>query len=206
MTDLKNRDKKSLLFRFYLINRNTHLLFLGTVLVCLFFSSTGQAQEVKKIDKVKAFFNNETHSAAKATVYSAIIPGWGQAYNRKYWKLPIVYAGFGTVGYFVKFNHDQYKLYKNDFFLLKDDPNAETVSGKTEQEIRINIDGFRRNRDLSIIGLFAWYGLVLIDANVDGHFFNYDVDEDLTMGIEPWLGGWEEMNRGVGVSLNFRWK
>ncbi len=167
---------------------------------------TTNAQEVKKIDKVKAFFKDEYHSPTKALVYSAIIPGWGQAYNRKYWKIPIVYVGFGAVGYFVKTNHDQYKLYKEYYQLMKDDPEAQPVEFKNISQIRIDIDSFRRTRDLSFVGIFLWYGLNLIDANIDGHFFNYDVDEDLTLSLDPWVGGFGHINQGVGVSFNLRWR
>ncbi len=206
MIDLKNRNIKSGMFRFFLKIRKSHLLFLGTVVVCLVFSGALQAQEVKRIDKVKAFFNNDIHSAKKAIIYSAIIPGWGQAYNRKYWKIPIVYAGFGAIGYFVKTNHDQYKLYKSYYQIMKADPDAQPFDGASIGNIRIDIDNFRRTRDLSIVGLAAWYGLNLIDANVDGHFFNYDVDEDLSLSIDPWVSGYNDINQGVGISFNLRWR
>jgi len=90
--------------------------------------------------------------------------------------------------------------------LLEADPGATTVSGLSKSLIRLRIDSYRRNRDLSIIGLFAWYGLGLIDANVDGHFFNYDIDEDLTMSINPWLSDQVGLQQALGVSLNFRWR
>jgi len=166
--------------------------------------SPARSQVSKKIDKVKAFFRDDYHSPTKAIVYSAILPGWGQAYNRKYWKIPIVYAGFAGVGYFIKTNNDYYKLYKNDYLLLKDDPNAQTVSGYDQRTLKIYIDQYRRSRDLSIIALVGWYGLVLIDANVDGHFFNYDVDEDLSLELQPWFGNPSKKEQGIGLTLNFK--
>ena len=59
---------------------------------------------------------------------------------------------------------------------------------------------------MSIVGMLAWYGLNLIDANVDGHFFNYDVDEDLTLNVQPWFGHQNQFNRGLGLSLNINLK
>ena len=194
------------MFRFFSKTRKYHLILLGAVVVCLNLSGGVQAQEVRKFDKVKAFFDSDIHSAKKAIIYSALIPGWGQAYNRKYWKIPIVYVGFGAVGYFVKTNHDQYKLYKEYYQIMKDDPAAQPVANKSIQLIRADIDTYRRTRDLSIVGLVAWYGLNLIDANVDGHFFNYDVDEDLSMSIDPWVSGYNGMKQGIGISFNLRWK
>ncbi len=206
MTDLKIRNIKKSLSRFLSKNRRIYILFTGLILTCMLFSSQVKAQETKKIDKIKAFFSEKGHSAKKATVYSAILPGWGQAYNRKYWKIPIVYAGFAGVGYFIKTNHDQYKLYKSYYQLMKDDPDYQPVENKTIQQIRIDIDDFRRNRDLSIIGMAAWYGLGLIDANVDGHFFNYDVSEDLSLSLKPRVFSAGGIEQGLGVSINLRWR
>lgn len=205
MTDLKNRRTKTR-ERFFKQNRKSYLIFTGMAILFLLFSGTANAQEVKRLDKVKAFFKDEYHSPTKAIVYSAIIPGWGQAYNRKYWKIPIVYVGFGAVGYFVKTNHDNYKLYKEYYQIMTDDPMAVPVVNKNIQQIRVDIDSFRRTRDLSFLGMFLWYGLNLIDANIDGHFYNYDVDDDLSMGLKPWISGYTEMNHGVGITLNLRWK
>ena len=206
MTDLKIRNIKKLLSRFLSKNRRIYILLTGLIVVCMLFPSQVKAQETKKIDKLKAFFSEQAHSAKKATVYSAILPGWGQAYNRKYWKIPIVYAGFAGVGYFIKSNHDQYISHKKDYLLLVDNPDAQTGSGLGQAQIRIKIDEYRRNRDLSIIGLFAWYGLGLIDANVDGHFFNYDVSEDLSLSLKPRVFSAGGVDQGLGVSLNLRWR
>jgi len=205
-TDLKISLIKRIVFWGKNENRRNWILLAGIVMTMLLSSTFLVAQETKKFDKVKAFFADEVHSPKKAVIYSAILPGWGQAYNRKYWKMPIVYAGFGAVGYFIKTNHDQYILYKNDYLLLQDDPGAQTSSGLMEQQIRIRIDDYRRNRDLSIIGLFAWYGLGLVDASVDGHFFNYDIDEDLSLRLEPRIFDTYGHNQGLGISLNFTWK
>ena len=201
-------------------NRQFHFLFPGLMLIFLLLSGalagqeTQDAQkdkEAKKLDQVKAFFNNQEHSATKAIVYSALIPGWGQAYNKKYWKIPIVYTGIAGAAYFIKTNSDDYKLYKSDYLLLVEDPEAQTVSEITSlQQLKGGIDQSRRNRDLSIIALFAWYGLGLIDANVDGHFFNYDIDDDLSMWIDPWIKPWlsgpGEIQQGMGVSVNFSFR
>ena len=186
--------------------RYVFLLLAGSVILCLLSPRPASAQVSQRIDKVKAFFKNEYHSPTKAIVYSAILPGWGQAYNRKYWKIPIVYAGFAAVGYFIKFNGDYYNLYKSDYLLLEDDPNAQTVSGFDQRTLKIYIDQYRRSRDLSIIGLIGWYGLVMIDANVDAHFFNYDVDEDLSLEIQPWIGNPVRAQQGIGVTLNLKLK
>lgn len=206
MTDLKNNIKGFVKNRIRNI-RLSSLLVTGLILSFLLLSPSVKAQDTTRFQKVKNFFMEESHSPTKAVVYSAILPGWGQAYNRKYWKIPIVYAGFGAVGYFIKTNSDAYKMYKSDYLLLEEDSDAQTASGITNQgTLKINITNSRRTRDLSIIGLIGWYGLVMIDANVDGHFFNYDVDEDLSLNLGPWFGEPGTMNNGIGLSLNLSLK
>ena len=142
------------------------------------------------------------HSPTKATILAATIPGAGQAYNRKYWKIPIVYAGLVFAGYTLVTNQKNYKDSKNNYLALTDTlESTVNQSGLSAAELLIYIDGYRRNRDLSVLGLLAWHGLTIIDANVDAHFFNWDVSEDLSLRIRPqalWIGG---MNPGVGLTL-----
>jgi len=142
------------------------------------------------------------HSPRKAALYSAVLPGLGQVYNRKWWKIPIVYGGFATLGYFIKWNNDEYKTAKTAYKDLTDsDP--ETVSylklkqisyykldspadvANLEKGLTQSQDYYRRNRDLLVILTFAFYGLNIIDASVDGHFFNFDISDDLTMKVKP---------------------
>ena len=101
--------------------------FLFLIFSC-FFGSSLQAQ--KKIDEMKLMriIKSEGHSAQKATLYSAVIPGWGQAYNRKYWKIPIVWAGLGGVGYFIYSNNSGYNQYKDYYIFLFDNPDSTITS------------------------------------------------------------------------------
>lgn len=122
------------------------------------------------------------HSPSKAAIMSAILPGLGQAYNRKYWKIPIVYTGIATLGYFINYNNKQYHSYKNQYIAESelDQPNAGDLA-----RYKANTLYFRRNRDLTIIGLAAFWGLNIIDANVDAHFFNYDISPNLSLEARP---------------------
>lgn len=145
------------------------------------------------------------HSPRRATIMAAIIPGAGQAYNRKYWKIPIVYVGLAAAGYALVTNQNNYKDSKNSYIAATDDDES-TVnqSGRSASELLYDIDGYRRNRDLSVLGLLAWHGLTIIDANVDAHFFNWDVSNDLSLRIRPralWVGG---MNPGMGLCLTLK--
>lgn len=145
------------------------------------------------------------HSPHKATFYSAIFPGLGQIYNKKYWKLPIVYGAIGGLGYAIHFNSTNYKKYKNAYrdFLIQDPGNTSYLEvlpvTLTMEEIEANPslsnwfrnalekkrDYYKRYRDLSYIGMAAIYVLNMIDATVDAHFYNFNVSDDLSMKIQP---------------------
>jgi hypothetical protein len=140
------------------------------------------------------------HSPRKATIYSAVLPGLGQIYNKKYWKLPIVYGGFATLGYFINFNNSQYITYRqaysdfidgdpntNSFLRLINNPNW--LTKEKEAQLTTNLrsakDYWRRNRDLVVIGTFVFYAANIIDASVDANFFNFNVNNDLTINWVP---------------------
>jgi hypothetical protein len=140
------------------------------------------------------------HSVRKATILAAVIPGAGQAYNRKYWKIPIVYVGLTVAGYALFSNQRNYRDSKNNYIALTDTlESTVNQSGKSASELLSDIDGYRRYRDISVLGLLAWHGLTILDANVDAHFFNWDVSDDLSLQIRPralWVG---QMKPGLGL-------
>ena len=171
------------------------------------------------------FANNDSiaeqkkHDPKKATLYSAILPGLGQAYNKKFWKIPVVYAGIGTIGYFAITNGNGYRDYRLAYDYqsgIATDVNDEikTLAGKYSAENLITIrDYYRRNMELSWIIMALWYGLNIIDATVDAHFFEYDIGDDLTLKVEPmiqtnyayWDSGYGSGNGcGNGISLKLK--
>lgn len=145
---------------------------------------------------------NTIHSASKATILAATIPGAGQAYNRKYWKIPIVYVGYAAAGYELVTNQNKYKDSKKNYIAATDTlESTVNLSDRTTSELLLDIDSYRRLRDMSFLALLAWHGLTIIDANVDAHFFNWDVSEDLSLRIRPralWVG---RMKPGIGLSF-----
>ncbi len=176
------------------------LIYAG--LLVFLFLTTGISvfgQESVK-DTVKVKPKIVIHSPRRATVYSTILPGLGQIYNRKYWKLPLVYGGFATLGYFINFNNQVYTTYKraysdiidnnpytNSYLNLKINPiffQPDKISQLTE-DLRIAKDSWRRNRDLVIISTVVFYALNIIDASVDANFFNFNVNDDLTFNWVP---------------------
>jgi Family of unknown function (DUF5683) len=146
-------------------------------------------------------WNMQPHSPLKATCYSAMLPGLGQGYNKKYWKIPIVYAAVGTTLGFIIVNNKNYQYYKTQYIASADgDPN--TVSEVEASNLFEIQEQYHRWRDVSYMCLGAAYVLQLIDANVDGHFFYYDISKDVKLQWTPtWMGA---VNKpGVGLQLNF---
>jgi len=141
-------------------------------------------EDTVSVDSVDTRFID--HSPKKAAIYSAVLPGFGQIYNRKYWKLPIVYAGYGVISYFIADNNSKYKEFKTNLIAVSDDDPLTIYDGPASSaQLKNLMNGYRRNRDLFIIITFAWHALNVIDAHVDAHFINFDVSDDLTMNIQP---------------------
>ena len=172
----------------------------------LFFSinmlAQTTAQDSAFIAKANEVPTEVEHSPKKATLYSTFLPGLGQAYNKKYWKIPLIYAGFGTIGYFIHWNNDNYKIMRQAYSDLTDG-NDETRSYEDLEaaqyydldnptdfnNFKTGLDKqrsyYRRNRDLLIISIIGFYGLNIIDASVDAHLFNFDISDDLTFQWVP---------------------
>jgi hypothetical protein len=108
------------------------------------------------------------HSVRKATLLSTILPGSGQVYNKKYWKVPLVYSALGATAYYINYNNKNYKQYNNALIRRFDtDSTNELLTEISNDNLRILSDGFRRNRDLSFAAATIVYVLNIIDAHVD---------------------------------------
>jgi len=153
---------------------------IGVFLFLLFSSNNASPQSVQ--DSIE-----RAHSPAKATVFSALLPGAGQFYNRKYWKIPVIYGAFAGLGYLIKFNNDRFQTYR-DAFVLRTDGDPLTVDefeGRySESDLTTLKDFYRRNRDLSFIFAGLIYVLNIVDASVDAHLFYFDVSDDLSLRID----------------------
>ncbi len=144
------------------------------------------------------------HSPQKATIMSALLPGLGQAYNKKYWKIPIVYVGMGTCVYFIRDNNKNFQYFK-DAYIAELDDNPTTInetlySASQLDEIQ---ETYRRWRDISYMSLAGVYLLNLLDANVDAHLFYFDVDEDLSFHILPYTLPSAGVKAGLSLVVNF---
>ena len=152
--------------------------------------------------KVDSLPLDQTLRPKKATLLAAVLPGSGQIYNKKYWKAPIVWGGMALCVYFISDNTKNYNTYSTAYIAeLDGDPN--TVNSTEFNVVQLDQlqETYRRWRDLSYVSLAAVYLLQMLDANVDAHLFYFDVNEDLSMHLTPWLN--PNMSRSAGLSLNF---
>lgn len=154
----------------------------------------------------------ELHSAHKATIYSLALPGLGQAYNKKYWKIPVIYAGFGFLAYNIKVNSDEMNKFTEAYRYIS---NKDTFAIDNEYVTRYpntsdllrGRDYYRRKVELSVIFTAAWYLLNVIDAAVDAHFFDYDISNNLSLRVDPVFmmpaGSRNRYTNGLRLSMNF---
>ena len=116
----------------------------------------------------------KTKSAYRALMYALALPGLGQAYNEKYWKMPIVLGAMGAAGYAIYYNTSIYKQSVIDYVTIED------------YDVRY-LELYRRNMELSYIAMIAVYGLQILDAYVDAYLYNWEVNDNLSLRIAPSL-------------------
>jgi hypothetical protein len=166
----------------------------------------------------------------KATMLAASFPGLGQIYNRKYWKIPVVYAGFGALGYSIVYNSNNHSKYLEAYRdvsdlvpetnsyssiefgiepeefdrALESDSFNEQSEAWVKDQLLNGVDYYRRYRDLSYIGVALWYLITILDANVDANLNDYEIGEDLSIVVEPTPISTVYGNTiGVGVRVTF---
>jgi hypothetical protein len=160
------------------------------------FKSDVVADTLRKKSNIDTISKKPNHPR-RAAIRSALIPGWGQAYNKKYWKVPIVYAALGITGYIFFDNLQTYKDVKYAYKVAatKDTANYANVPDYLQQHvIRGNVNGLdnyrrevRRNIDYSVLIFMLFWGLNVIDATVDAHLKEFDVSPTLSMKFKPQL-------------------
>lgn len=157
-----------------------------------------------------------------ATLRSLVLPGLGQIYNRQYWKLPLVYGGFGVIAWAISFNDLRYGHYLNYYMTFA--PGGDNYQKAntsvilygttqtrdlTENQLKSQVDFYRRNRDLSYIALVLMWGLNIVDANVSAHLKTFDLSDDISLKVQPNF----DMNNpsyqavaGIKMTINFNSK
>ena len=135
----------------------------------------------------------------KAALYSAILPGSGQVYTKKYWKVPIIYGGLITSAYYINESNDFYQLYKSTYLNRLDGDFTDNLN-YSDSDLRTLTEHYRRNREVSALLFTLTYILNIVDASVNAHLFDYDVSEDLSLHIQPVYFSKENAS---GISLSF---
>ncbi|WP_442809379.1 DUF5683 domain-containing protein [Tamlana sp. 2201CG12-4] len=195
----------------------------STFFIICCFSLVAQDND-KKVEKISTVIATDSIveirkpinplSPAKAAFYSAILPGLGQAYNKKYWKIPIVWGAIGTGVYFYINNTKEYNRYrdayksrlagyKTDEFYFDPDGQPLTNPRVTTEGLERGQKFYRRNREISLLVTMGLYALNIIDANVDAHLMQYNVDENLSLAPHYKINEFDASGN-IGLTLNFK--
>jgi Family of unknown function (DUF5683) len=158
-------------------------------------------------------WNVKPHSPFKATVLALAAPGAGQIYNgmakegsvfRKYWKVPVVWAGLGTCVMFIDYNSRNYRYFRNQYIAaVDDDPTTIPTESTNSGYLKDGMDYFGKLMDISYMSLAGVYILQAIDANVDAHLFYYDIGSDLSLRWHPSYFVAGSRHHGLGLTLQF---
>jgi hypothetical protein len=189
-------------------------------------SSTITADTLPATSSEKSLvIKNVNHSPKKAGMLSAILPGLGQMYNHKYWKVPIVWGAIGGVGYLAYLNTAYYSFFhgaliianypyhtnadlfnyaeKSPYKSIATNLSSTDISKMSEATFQIQNDYYQRNRDLSYFFVGILYLCNILDATVDGHLYNYNIDDDLSFHIQPSIFG-AGMSASSAMGMSFR--
>ena len=203
---------------------NTSIKILGCLLILFFLSSKNAAaitytRFVPPADTsekaVKKLSNKEAH---KAAILSTILPGLGQAYNKKYWKIPFVYAALAGMGYLVSYEYNKYHEYHQELLLRYQYGDNDTIYSKhnpdnnlknySTSEVNTEKLLYQKRMDLCIIGIGVVYLLNIIDASIDGHFKTFDVSDNLSLNIKPktffCIQNPRSFGAGISIALTFK--
>jgi hypothetical protein len=181
---------------------------LQYILLFLLFQLHANAQKeiaLRAADTTRTVIN--PNAPAKAAFYSAVLPGLGQAYNKKYWKIPIVYIGLGIGIYSYTWNQGKYHNYRDEYkrrLAGTADPNHTIYGGKSDDWVIRGQKFHQRNRDLSALITAGIYILNIVDANVDAHLMQFNVNDNLS--VKPDLNQNEidyKYNYGLTLTYNF---
>lgn len=190
-------------------------ILVGLLLISTLSFSQDNPPDTAKVSADSVFIRKgkiisiETYSKRfnprKALLYSAILPGLGQVYNKKYWKVPLVYGGLIGLISVVDFYNKAGIKYRNDLFdLLNNGGTVSPALGLSEAQLRTIIDSARRQRDYFLIIAGFFYVLQLIDAHVDAHLKEFDLNPKLKVKIEPMMDSNYYTGTSTGIAIKLR--
>ena len=159
-------------------------------------------------DSVYKYFPG--HSPSKATWMSAALPGLGQYYNQMYWKIPIIYAGFSTLVFFVAQNKYEYNRFKEAYAISMEIPDGQTSSNHlvdtySSDQLLSQRDYYQSSLEMSYILTGVFYILQIVDAAVDANLYDYDIDDDLSIQLQPqWVPTDAGLRMAPGIGLSWK--
>jgi len=165
---------------------------------------------IEPIEPVKDSTAKKKHIPRRATIYSAILPGLGQVYNHKYWKVPIVYAAIGIPAYTFFYNKSWYQKCQYALAVTVNQSQGDSLARVDPQlinfvkagdvnDIITYRDSFRKNQDYSVLYFLLFYGLNIVDATVDAHLRDFNVNSDLSFKVKPMIIAGPNMVAGFSV-------
>ncbi|WP_232834905.1 DUF5683 domain-containing protein [Pleomorphovibrio marinus] len=143
----------------------------------------------------------------KALLFSLLVPGGGQVYNEKVWKVPLIYGGILTSIYFLEFNNRRYKRFIDALDIIRDPsspPEANPFPNLNQDGIIRNVNFWRRNRDTMYLVFAGIYALGIVDAFVDAHLSGFDISDDLTLKFEPSVEPLMANTSSIGIALKLK--
>jgi hypothetical protein len=163
-----------------------HIALFGFLAAVFLIPASGQEADYALIEADTLNLDSLAveHSPRKAAMYSTVLPGLGQIYNKKYWKLPLVYGGLAGFGYAAIWNGQEYNYYF-DLYKYMNENDLEEFEGRTFREVEWYKNMHLRYKNLMIILTIGFYALQIIDANVDAHLFDYDISDDISFTVDP---------------------
>jgi len=180
------------------------LLLFGFILGLGVFAQQVDTLAPKKVDITE---NPPGLSRVQKATLLSLVPGGGQIYNERYWKVPVIYAGFGVLTYsFIFYNREYNEVRAAYIQSLNKEPvtNPEYENVPTEMLYSIR-ESYRKSRDLSAIGIVGWYAFNLIDAAVDAHLKEFDVSDKLSLKIKPQYGiGYAGNYAGLNLQIRLK--
>ena len=177
--------------------------------------SNGMIMQDSLLKKKKSF---NPLAPSKAAFYSAMVPGLGQIYNKRYWKVPIVYGAIGGSIYAYTWNNDNYQRFRtafkrrqagftdDEFYDINGDNSPTDPPDLDAGDLENQQERFQRDRDLWLVVSIALYALNIVDANVDAHLKQFNIDDDLSIDFEPFLDLNEVTNDptyGMALTIKF---
>lgn len=200
------------MIRLFLSRCQVKFVFAGSILLLCHLQIAPQAaaQVISEIetsdeDTIVLAAPDSVKNPKKAVLLSLIVPGAGQVYNEKVWKLPLLYGGVATSVYFLEFNNRRYQEFLAALEIVREEGGEPSpFPNLNEDGIIRNVNYWRRNRDAMYMVFGAIYALGAVDAFVDAHLSSFDVSDDLSIKIEPTTEPIMAYGHAVGIALKFK--